>query len=78
MKEEDIYKDILEKYPEEKVLAFCVDAIVKGYNNALKALGSGNSEVATGALSELNFYLHLLIALRNRQSNTGKETVVVA
>lgn len=78
MKEEDIYNDILSNYPEEKILAFCVDAITKRYNSTLKALGSGNSEVAMGALGELNFYLQLLAALRDKQNNVGKETVVVA
>ena len=78
MKEEDIYNDILSKYPEEKVLAFCTDAICKRFNSSIKALGEGKPEIATGALGESSFYLNLLKKLSEKKSSGDKETIVVA
>ena len=78
MKEEDIYNDILSKYPEEKVLAFCTDAVVKRFNSALKSLGEGKTEIATGVLGESSFYLNLLKKLSEKKSSGDKETIVVA
>lgn len=78
MKIDDVYKDILEKYPAEKVMAFCVGTITKCYNVAIKSLSEQKPEIATGALSEANFYLNLLAKLGEKQGGEEKETIVVA
>lgn len=78
MKEEDIIKDILEKYPEEKVLAFCADNIIRQFQGSIKALKGGTPEIAAGSLGESIFALNLLKALSDKKNNSDKDTVVVA
>ena len=78
MKEEDIVKDILEKYPNKEILSLCSDTISRGVANSLKALGAGKPEVCAGCLGEITLYVNLLKKLSDKENNSEKETVIVA